>query len=527
MSSFEEFLAVFIPKVEEKSCQANKALWILETTGSPDAADLKASLDVEWRMLFNDRAVYEKLLGWQKKKLSDPHQERQLNVLVRAFKQNMLPEELLSEIAKKEADLSLAYATFRPLLGGKAVSENGIREILAKENDPKRRQKAWEASKEIGDVLAPKILELVRLRNKAAKSLGYDNYFVMQLDLQEVEESWLIDFLQKLHQESKGAYEKVLEHVQKEQKKRFGVTEDKLGPWAWSEPFGQEDPLDTHELDHLVQGVDIEGSARESFKKMGFDVDTILKRSDMYERPGKNQHAFCIHIDRKGDVRTLNNVQPSMRWLETVLHELGHAVYELGYEKNLPWLLREPPHMIPTEAMALLSGRQAYLTHFLEKVVSKDKKDPHLLKKAQESLHRRQLIFSRWVLVMTYFERELYRNPDANLNEIWWSLVEKYQGIKRPKGREKKNDWAAKYHVGLAPVYYYSYLLGEVLASSLQERIREVAKVGQLFTPEAGAFLQKHLFSPGNLYSWDSLAKKTLGKPLEVGAWVREYVPIH
>ena len=93
---------------------------------------------------------------------------------------------------------------------------------------------------------------------------------------------------------------------------------------------------------------------------MGVDVQPILKRSDMYERPGKNQHAFCIHIDREGDVRTLNNVKESIKWLETVLHELGHAIYELGFDENLPWLLREPPHMIPTEAMALIAGRQAY-----------------------------------------------------------------------------------------------------------------------------------------------------------------------
>jgi peptidyl-dipeptidase A len=212
-----------------------------------------------------------------------------------------------------------------------------------------------------------------------------------------------------------------------------------------------------------------------------------------------------------------------MKWLETVLHELGHAVYELGYEDQLPWLLREPPHMIPTEAMALLSGRQAYLTHFLENVVAKEKKDPKLLKKAQDSLLRRQLVFSRWVLVMTFFERELYRNPAANLNSIWWDLVEKFQGIKRPKGRDQKCDWAAKYHIGLAPVYYYSYLLGEVLASCLQEKIEERAKDKKLFSENAGKYLQESLFSPGNLYPWDELAKKALGKPLDGAAWVKEF----
>ncbi|HSW73169.1 MAG TPA: M2 family metallopeptidase [Chlamydiales bacterium] len=516
MSTFAEFLKSFVPTVEEKSCQSNKALWILETTGLPDAADLKASLDVELKMLFNDKKTYKKLLGWEKEKLSK-EQKRQWNVLVRAFKQNMLPEELIKEITKKETELSLLYATFRPQFEGEKIGENAIREILSKEKDPKRRQKAWEASKEIGDVLGPRIRELVKLRNKGAKELGYKNYFEMQLDLQEVKEEWLMNFLDKLFDSSKKAYNKVIDEVEKKQMNLFSVSKKDLGPWAWSDPFGQEDPLDTHELDNLVKEVDIEAVAKKSFQKMGFDVEGILKRSDMYEKPGKNQHAFCIHMDRKGDVRTLNNIKPSMRWLETVLHELGHAVYELGYDQKLPWLLREPPHMIPTEAMALLSGRQAYYTSFLEKVLTDAKKKTALMKKAEESLRRRQLIFSRWVLVMTYFEQKLYQNPDADLNEIWWSLVEKYQGIPRPKNRAKKNDWAAKYHIGLAPVYYYSYLLGEVLASSIQE------KIPGLFTQEAGEFLGEKLFSPGNLYPWDELAKKMLGKPLDPAPWVKEF----
>ena len=88
---FEEFLDVFVPKVAKKSRQLNKAVWILETTGSSDAADLKAELDAEVRLLHNDRKTYEKLLEWDKDPdLKDPLLKRQLNILIRAFKQNMV-----------------------------------------------------------------------------------------------------------------------------------------------------------------------------------------------------------------------------------------------------------------------------------------------------------------------------------------------------------------------------------------------------------------------------------------------------
>ena len=60
---------------------------------------------------------------------------------------------------------------------------------------------------------------------------------------------------------------------------------------------------------------------------------TCIRRSDLYEKPGKNPHAFCTDIDREGDVRVLCNIVPGREWLATMLHELGHGVYS---SKNIP-----------------------------------------------------------------------------------------------------------------------------------------------------------------------------------------------
>jgi peptidyl-dipeptidase A len=77
------------------------------------------------------------------------------------------------------------------------------------------------------------------------------------------------------------------------------------------------------------------------------------------------------------------------------------------------------------------------------------------------------LVSARWILVMVHFERELYRDPDrADLNTLWWDLVERMQFIRRPEGRDEP-DWAAKIHFSTAPVYYHNYLLGELMASQL------------------------------------------------------------
>lgn len=514
---FELFLETFEPLIEKKSAQLNRAAWILETTGSPDAAELKADLDVELRLLYSDPEAYQHLLAWDKDpKLQDPLLKRQLNVLIRSFKESQLPKDLLEAIAKKEAELSLTYANFRPVVDGKALSENELREILKLENDPERRKRAWEASKEIGVAMAPQILSLVSLRNRAAKHLGYQDYFEMQLDLQEVDRPHLFALLDDLAERSDAAYIHMLEDVKSRLSTRFNTPLKDFGPWAWSDPFCQEDPLDTHELDRLLDGVDIAAACKRYYEAMGFDVRAILERSDLYERPGKCQHAFCTHIDRRGDIRTLNNISPSIKWLEVLLHELGHAIYETGFDPNLPWLLRQPPHMIPTEAMALIAGRQAYRKAALPALVGPGKEP--LIALADASLKRRQLIFSRWVLTMTHFESELYRSPSQDLSSLWWKLVEKFQKIPVPHGRSCKADWAAKYHIGLAPVYYFSYLLGELFASSIQEALGQ-----DLATPGSGDFLRKKLFAPGNSFTWSGLIRTVSGRDLSPEAWLREF----
>ena len=521
---FSLFLDSFVPEIARKSKQLNKAVWLLETTGSQDAADLKTELDTELRLFFNDKNTYNNLLKWdQDPSLQDPLLKRQLNVLIRSFKQYCIPTDLLEEIARQETTLLHAYANFRPRLDGKTLSENDIRTILKEENDPVIRHKTWEESKQFGELLSPLILSLVKLRNQAAKSVGYSDYFQMQLDLQEIDPSWLFSLLDEYYVLSEEIYTKTIQEIEKDQCSRFAVTADLLGPWAWSEPFSQEDPVDSRELDSLMENVDICQMAKKFYQKMGLDIQSTLDISDLWEKPGKNQHAFCINIDRDKDVRTLNNIKPTLKWAETILHELGHAIYELGFTEKTPWLLKEPPHMISTEAMALIAGRQAYLPEVLNSLPNPSSHHSTLVEKAKKSLARRQLIFSRWVLVMTYFEQELYKNPEQDLQALWWSMVHKYQKILPPKDPNRTSDWAAKYHIGLAPVYYYSYLLGEMLASSIEETLLQETGNSSIATKEAGKLLQERLFEKANTLHLEDLVLHVTKKPLSSHAWIKQY----
>ena len=79
-------------------------------------------------------------------------------------------------------------------------------------------------------------------------------------------------------------------------------------------------------------------------------------------------------------------------------------------------------------------------------------------------------MFSRWCQVVFRFEMALYDNPEQDLNRVWWDLVEKYQEVKRPEGRNQP-DYASKIHIATAPVYYQSYMLGQLFASQVHHAI--------------------------------------------------------
>ena len=106
-------------------------------------------------------------------------------------------------------------------------------------------------------------------------------------------------------------------------------------------------------------------------------------------------------------------------------------------------------------------------------------------------------MFARWVLVMTNFERGLYADPDADLDTLWWDLVEQFQRVRRPDGRHAP-DWAAKIHLAVAPVYYQNYLYGELVASQLQATL-DARAGGLVDEPAAGAAPGRRGLPPGRI----------------------------
>jgi peptidyl-dipeptidase A len=210
----------------------------------------------------------------------------------------------------------------------------------------------------------------------------------------------------------------------------------------------------------------------------------------------------------------LCNVTPSERWMSTMLHEFGHAIYDLEVGRELPWLLRTM-HPLATEGVAMLFGRLPLDPEWLARVGEVDSAQVDALRdRLARSQRAALLVFARWVLVMTTFERGLYADPDADHDARWWDLVERFQLVRRPP-RRGASDWAAKIHFAVAPVYYQNYLYGEMVASQLDATLRRRTG-GLVDRAEAGEYLAERFFRPGASVRWDALVEHATGEPLSV-----------
>jgi len=503
------------------------AEWEAMTTGNAEAFDRSADAKLQWAKYHANKEIYEKIKDLRSRATGlHPIIARSANVMTKEFAKNQLPEDLQKQMIEMSSEIEKIFQNFRPKLDGKEYSNNDLLEMIAAETDSARRHEIWKALKQVGEEVNEKIIALAKVRNEAAQKLGFKNYWEMMVTFQDYKPEELLTIFDDLEKMTRPLFEKMKAELDSELSARFGIPADQLMPWHYDNPFFQQAPpskaVDPNDFYKDKTKEEIVEIAVRYFKEIGLPYEKVLEKSDMYEREGKNQHAFSIDMDTLGDVRNLNNVKPTAEWMDTVLHEGGHGVYSLGHDRNMPFNLRDSAHIFTTEGVAMMFGAKARNPQWM---ITFANVDPQKARSAAQALAkqriREQLIFCRWSIVMLNFEKALYENPDAdfgaNLNAFWWDMVEKYQLLKRPTERGSElGDWASKPHFVIAPVYYHNYMMGELFAAQLR------ATLGTRDNVAFGRQLRTKVFAPGQRYEWQQFVRQATGKPLSPEYFAKE-----
>jgi len=499
-------------------------------SGKKESYEEYEKIQLEFEKIYNNKEEFEKVKKWHDLEIKDELLRRQIGILYRSYLSSQGDIKILGEIIKKSTEIDKKFNLFRANIKGKEYTDNEIKKILEEEKSNEKLKEAWEASKKQGEIVEKDLIDLIKLRNKLAQDYGFKNYYVRSLEINEQKLEEIEKIFDELAKLTNKPFLELKEDIDKKLKEKY--KEEKLAPWHYKDLFFQEGPqIYSLNLDKFYEE-DVLEIAKKFYDSLELEVRDILERSDLFEKKGKYQHACCMDMDREGDVRIIQNVRNNEKWMETTLHELGHAVYGKYTDMTLPFLLRDSAHIFVTEAVAQFFGRESRNTEFIKEFGKNGKDADEYKEDIRKMLKLRQLVFCRWCQVMFRFEKELYENPDQDLNKKWWELVKKYQLIDFYRD---KPDWASKIHFVSSPVYYHNYMLGELLASQFHYFIiNEIFKtdINKESEPainltekgkEVGEWFKKYVFQPGAKYFWGDMIKKATKEDLNPEYFVRQF----
>ncbi len=536
-NKMENDLKVFIDSLEVKvkPVEAGAALASFNAaiTGKDEEYNKSSELNIQLSKIYADKNAFAELRKFKESgQISDSLLNRQMILLYNTFLANQVDEKKMEELIRAQSRLEQKYSTFRAVVDGKKFTDNEIETVLKNSVNSRDLEQYWMASKQIGDSVAPDVISLVKKRNEIARELGFSNYHDMSLRLSDQDPAQIEKLFNELDSLTRDTFIALKKQIDGVLAEKYRTKPESLMPWHYQNRFFQEAPaIYNVNLDSYYDGKDVVTLTRDYFAGIGLGASEILAKSDLYEKEGKYQHAFCTHIDRSGDVRVVCNVKNNNQWMSTMLHEIGHGVYDRNIDMSLPYFLRTPAHTFTTEAIAMIFGRLSSNPYWLRDNAGISAEEAEKIREdVRNNLRLEQLVFSRWSQVMFRFEKSMYADPDQDLNKLWWDLVERYQQLKKPEGRNHA-DWASKIHIASYPCYYHNYQLGELLASQLQAYINiNVLKVGAndivslSNNPEIGNYFLGKVFRPGARYQWNDMIRRATGEELTARYYAAQFV---
>ncbi|MBN1251720.1 MAG: M2 family metallopeptidase [Bacteroidales bacterium] len=530
---FKEFITDYENKVIPLQEKYKLADYNAAITGNIEEYNTATELKIMISKIYSNKENFNQLKRFKESNLiTEELLVQQLNILYNLYLPNQIDEKLLSELITLDNEIKHKFSTYRPVINEKDVSVEDIESVLRTSNKTEELKKYWEASKEVGKLVSDDLIKIVKMRNKAAKALGFKNYYEMELIINGQSPEEIDNIFDELDILTRGPYIELKDEIDQYLAKKFKISVEELKPWHYQNRFFQKAPLiyDT-DFDKYYKNKDFIKLVKTYFKGIGLDISDVLDKSDFSNKPGKQELAFTTDIDRKGDIRISGHIKNNMTIMTTLLYEAGFSSYLKYIDNDLPYLLHQPPQFTANDAVATLFSGFSINPGWLEKVVgiSKAEKDK-IIEISFKQLRLEKFVFSRFAQVMYRFEKEFYEDPDQDLNLLWWQLVSNFQMLNKPADRNEP-DWATKTHITTMPCSYHNYLLGELIASQIHTYINEEildndgsCETKCIDNPKVGEFMIEKLFKTGAKYNMQDWIKNATGDKLSPDYFTKQYI---
>ena len=452
---------------------------------------------------------------------ADGTRRRRLDLLLNAFLPQQIPTETRTRIIGLEASVDTRFSQHRGDIAGRKVDDNEIRRILRESDDVEERRAAWEASKTVGALVARDVRELARLRNAAAHTLGFRDWFALSVATAEMDEQKLMSTLDEADRATAEPFARWKAISTGASRPVSAAQRRSSAPGTTPTPSSRRSRPRAASTSIRCSRTRISSSSRAGrTTASGSRRATCSPAATSSPATGSASTRSASTSTGPGTCACSRTSCRDQQWMDTMLHELGHATFDTGLDSSLPWLLRDT-HLVVTEGIAILMGRLAGDAEWLERVLGVDSSSVASL---ADGLRRARaaelLVFTRWVLVMTNFERALYADPESDLDATWWELVERYQLVRKPEGRTQAGLGGEDPRGLRARLLPQLPLRADRRLAARRDLERECG--GIVDRPAAGKLLGERVFAPGLSVRWDRLIEQATGEPLTAAHFGRD-----
>ncbi len=437
---------------------------------------------------------------------------------------------LMREIVDAEATLFEQKRAYEPRhLNERGESEVASLPMLATNQATNRvethRRSSFEAFRGIERwVLDHGFLELVSMRNRFARSLGYDNYFDLKLQKGErMTTASLMHILDEFIRRTEQANARTLADL----RARHGA--EATAPWnvryfASGDVIRRLDP-------YMPFGLALRRWIR-SFRRLGIQFRGATMQLDLLERTGKHQNGFChgpvpswvtetgewvpAAINFTAEAKP-DQVGSGLRAIDTLFHEGGHAAHFANVVQNSPCFSQEyaPTSMAYAETQSMFCDSLVSDPDWLARYAATPGGESipgHLILERVGSRQPMRAFDARSIAVVPYFESALYQMADSDLTP------EAVLGLARDTevrilGIESPRPLLAIPHLlnQESAASYQGYLLAYMAVS--QTRAHFLREQGYLTdNPAIGPALSAHYWEPGNSVDHNTMLRGLTGE---------------
>ncbi|CNC07909.1 putative peptidase [Yersinia frederiksenii] len=439
-------------------------------------------------------------------------------------------QALLDEIIAAESDLYQQRKTFTLThlnTAGERVSAS-LGELLTNQGTNENaecRHSSHLALRELEQWLLHNGLpELINLRNRFARQMGYRNYFDYKVNKTErMTPEQLFTILDRFEEQTRDANQRSLQQLAAEK------GPETLEPWniryaSSGDVTRQLDPYFpfSESLDRWIN----------SFKRLHIGFRGAQMNLDLLVRPGKYENGF-MHgpippfvdqgkwIPARINFTSLakpDQVGSGASGLNTLFHEGGHAAHFANIVQNAPCFSQEfpPTSMAYAETQSMFCDSLLDDADWLKRYAKNSADEPVPDALIQESIQARQPMRAfneRHILLVPYFEWQLYQWDDAQrtpqaMTQLARDIELKILGV----SGSPRPTLAIPHLLSMeSACSYQGYLLA--LMAVEQTRAFFLKRDGYLTdNPAIGPSLAQHYWRPGNSVSHDETLHSLTGE---------------